>query len=172
MKHTISMRWLANPNQGHSQFPHNLWSAYENPTHYESGDSCAHWMVILIPPIMLIISFRMTIIIWICGPISLNTCLFVSILGASPKHKPRKYRCLIEINNQIRHIYFMGSKGHCYTNLNRSGSDKRECSLLLYKEISIESHCGLKLAHTNFLSTLTYNILHATISKIYDHPPQ
>ena len=43
MKYMISMRGLANANQGHtSHFPQHLWSSYEDLIHCRSGDSRAH----------------------------------------------------------------------------------------------------------------------------------
>ena len=41
MKHVISTRWLANPNQGGGHFPHSL---YEYLINYQSEDSRAHEM--------------------------------------------------------------------------------------------------------------------------------
>ena len=59
MKHMVSMRWVANPNQSCSQFPHNLWSLYAYLIHYQGEDSCVHEMVIWISSIMLISKPRM-----------------------------------------------------------------------------------------------------------------
>ena len=42
MKHAISTRWLANPNQGANYFPLISRSSYEYTIHYQSEDSCAH----------------------------------------------------------------------------------------------------------------------------------
>ena len=42
----ISMEWLANPSRGCSQFPHKFQSLYEYLVHYQSEDSCTHYMVI------------------------------------------------------------------------------------------------------------------------------
>jgi hypothetical protein len=39
MKRVISMRWLANPNRGHSHFSHEIWSSREYLIHYQSEDS-------------------------------------------------------------------------------------------------------------------------------------
>ena len=62
MKHAISARWLANPNQGFSHFPHNCWNLYEYLILYQTEDLCAHEMVIWVVPIMLTIEPRMVII--------------------------------------------------------------------------------------------------------------
>jgi hypothetical protein len=37
----------------------------------------------------------------------LDTCVFASNLGAKLNHKPLKYKCLIKIHNQIKHVYLM-----------------------------------------------------------------
>ena len=34
-----------------------------------------------------------------------NTCLFISVLRATPNHIPVKYGCPTKISNQIRHVY-------------------------------------------------------------------
>ena len=39
MKHVISMRWLANPNRGHSHFSHEIWSSCEYFIQAQSEDS-------------------------------------------------------------------------------------------------------------------------------------
>ena len=39
--HTISTKWLANPNRGYSRFPHDFWSSYEYLIYYQSENSCA-----------------------------------------------------------------------------------------------------------------------------------
>ena len=59
MKQAISMRWLADPNQGHSHFPHDFQSSYDNLIHYQSEESCSHLVVIYVSPIMLTIKPRM-----------------------------------------------------------------------------------------------------------------
>jgi hypothetical protein len=63
-KHTIIARWLANPNRGHSRFPHDFRSLYEYLSHYQSEDSHAHQMIMQVfSSYMLIIDPRMVIII-------------------------------------------------------------------------------------------------------------
>ena len=42
MKHEISSRWLANPDQGRAHFPHNFQSPHEYLIHIQSEDSPAH----------------------------------------------------------------------------------------------------------------------------------
>ena len=42
MKHEVSTRWLANPDQGRGHFPHNFQSAHEYLIHIQSEDSHAH----------------------------------------------------------------------------------------------------------------------------------
>jgi hypothetical protein len=41
MNHAISMRWLANPNQGRGRFHSEFGSSYECLIHYQSEDSRA-----------------------------------------------------------------------------------------------------------------------------------
>jgi hypothetical protein len=41
MKRTISTKWLAIPNRGHSHFPQNFGTSYEYLNHHQNGDSCA-----------------------------------------------------------------------------------------------------------------------------------
>jgi hypothetical protein len=48
-------------------------------------------------PIISTIDLRMVTLFWACcGQSHENTWLLVSILGAAPKHKPLKYKCLIK----------------------------------------------------------------------------
>ena len=55
---------------------------------------------------MLTIESRMVIIFRACTPIYYkHLLLLVSILEAKANHVPLKYRCLIKMSNQIRHIY-------------------------------------------------------------------
>ena len=55
----ISTGWLPNSNLGRSCCPHNFQTSYEYLTNYQSEDSCAHEMVIQVPPIMLTSDPRM-----------------------------------------------------------------------------------------------------------------
>jgi hypothetical protein len=56
---------------------------------------------------MLTIEPKTVITSWACNLLS-NTCVFwVFVLGAIPNHKPLKYRCLLKISNQIRHMCLM-----------------------------------------------------------------
>ena len=50
MKHTISMRWLANPHEGLGHFPHEFWSSNEHLIKYQSEYSHAHQMVKQVSP--------------------------------------------------------------------------------------------------------------------------
>ena len=43
---------------------------------------------------------------WKRHPISFKHVFLVSVLGATPHHILLKYRCLLKISNQIRHVYF------------------------------------------------------------------
>ena len=46
IKDVMSTRWLANPHQGHSQFPHSFQTSFEYPVHYQIEDSHAQYIVI------------------------------------------------------------------------------------------------------------------------------
>ena len=52
------MRWLATPKQGHSRFPHNVWSS-----HFQKGDSRARGMVMYVLQIIVAIEIRMIIVV-------------------------------------------------------------------------------------------------------------
>ena len=71
MKHAISARWLANPNQASSQFLHDFWSLFEYLVHYQSED----WFLCSLgvhigSPIMLTIEPRMSRMFWARNSIS------------------------------------------------------------------------------------------------------
>ena len=57
---------------------------------------------------MLNMESRMVIIFGACRPISLRHVFLLPVFGATPKHIPLSYRCLIKIVNQIRHVYLSG----------------------------------------------------------------
>ena len=102
----VSSRRWANLNQGRNHFPHSFWSSNEYFNHCQSEHCRAHWLVIYIPPIMLIIEPRMVINIWTHNPISFKMQICsVSVLGVAPNHLPLKYICLIKKNNRIGHVY-------------------------------------------------------------------
>ena len=101
-----STRWLANPNRGWSHFLNNCWSSHEFVIHYHSEESRAQWMVINVPPIMLIIEPIMVIIFWVRSPISFKHMSFwVSVLGATPNRIPLKYRRPNKKWNWTRVVY-------------------------------------------------------------------
>ncbi len=63
MEHAISTRWLANPNQGHSHFPHDYRCSYAYLIQYQGEDSHSHQILVQFSPIMLTIVSTMVITI-------------------------------------------------------------------------------------------------------------
>ena len=82
-KHAIRTRWLANPNQGHSQFPHSFWSLY-GFTKMNILSCLFKWAYRSLWLYSLpVLSMQFTL----C-----KMCVFlVSIFGATPNHMPLKY---------------------------------------------------------------------------------
>lgn len=90
----MSIRWLANPHQGHSHYPHSIWSSKEYVIHDLTEDSHARYIAPYTPPaIMLTMEPRMAIIIEQAIQSFLNTLhLFKDIFGTIPNHIPLKHR--------------------------------------------------------------------------------
>ena len=58
-KHAINARWVANPRQVHSHFPHSFWSSVSILFIVKSEDSLSYLQFMKVSPSMLIISSRM-----------------------------------------------------------------------------------------------------------------
>ena len=105
MKYVSRPRWLANPNKGRSQFPHNFQSSYELLICCQSEDYCAHQSDIQVPQVMLTGELGMVVICRACGPISYEHMLFWNMFSESDLTIfPLKYMCPIKTSNQIRHV--------------------------------------------------------------------
>ena len=81
MKHGISVRWLANPNQGCRHFPHYFWSSYEYLVHSQCEDLKLIKWSCTSPPIMWTFEPRLINIFWAHSPISFEHMSFWVFFG-------------------------------------------------------------------------------------------
>ena len=107
MKHAMSTKWLANPNRGHSHFPHDFWSSYEYL------NSLSKWRFFcslnghIVTLMTLIVEPRMFILFWTRSPTSFKhmMSLWYPFFEATPNHMPLKYRCSNKRSSWIRVVY-------------------------------------------------------------------
>ena len=92
----ISTRWLANPDWGHSHFPHYFWSSCDyliNLINFWKWKFSSSLNGHIDHPIILTIESRIAIIFWTCSPFSFNYMSFWYHFWRHTNHISLKYRC-------------------------------------------------------------------------------